>query len=350
MLSPTTCVWLSASADGDGVLTMRATDLFVQWETRVHVTVTEPGSITAPCSTLLAALKVMHGDEVDLSTDDDPDTLLLSPEEGDSRTAIRCLPGDQYKAPHPPDAKEWPSYVIHGGVLHHMISNTIFAVSDDETRYFMNGVLLEVTDGTLRMVATDGRRLSLIERSADTRGGLSAEIANRRFIGLLSKTALDREEVTISAPPSPDKPLVASFGDTKVSSAVIDAKFPDYHRVIPQDQSCSLTVSREAFIHAIRSASVVTGDTKRVFIDISAGKVTVRSSGTIGNAEEGLDSDYVGEPITIAVNYDCLLEPLSALLTESAKVKFTDASKAITIAPPDDEKGNIHVVMPMVNS
>jgi DNA polymerase-3 subunit beta len=227
-----------------------------------------------------------------------------------------------------------------------MIYQTVFAVSDDETRYFMNGVFFEKTEDKIIMVATDGRRLAYISKSAGS--GIkefSGIIIPPKILNIIVKRAGDEGLVSISVT---DKTIFIRFGSYSLSSVLIEGQFPNYKRVIPESQSFSLSVNRLEMLDALRRVSIlVEQKSHRVYLGLASGSLSVYSEESeIGTAKEEIPCKYEGEGLSLALNYRYIEEPFKVMNDEEISIQFTESTKAITILPVP-ERDFFHIVMPM---
>jgi DNA polymerase-3 subunit beta len=227
-----------------------------------------------------------------------------------------------------------------------MIKQTIFAISDDQTRYFMNGVFFEKTENKFIMVATDGRRLAYASKNAaaDVQD-FPGIIIPPKIINIIMKRSGDEGMAEISIT---EKTIFIQFGFYKFSSVLIDGQFPNYRRVIPEKQENHFTVNRVEMLDALRRVSLlVEQKSHRIYLGLSPGTVSIYcEENDIGNAREEISIEYGGEELTIALNYRYLEEPLKAMDEEKVSVHFNDPNKTITIMPVP-EKDFFHIVMPM---
>jgi DNA polymerase-3 subunit beta len=227
-----------------------------------------------------------------------------------------------------------------------MVLQTVFAVSDDETRYFMNGVFFEKTEDTIVMVATDGRRLAYIKKEAGTGiKDFSGVIIPPKILNTIMKRAGDEGLIALSIT---DKMIFINFGSYFLSSVLIEGQFPNYTRVIPESQSYSFSVNRLETLDALRRVSLlVEQKSRRIYLKITPGVATISSEESdIGNAHEEIPCKYDGEEVTIALNYRYIEEPFKIMNEEDISIHFTEATKAITIMPVP-ERDFFHIVMPM---
>jgi DNA polymerase-3 subunit beta len=227
-----------------------------------------------------------------------------------------------------------------------MISQTVFAVSDDETRYFMNGVFFEKRDEKLVMVATDGRRLAYIEKEVGAGiKDFSGVIVPPKILNIITRRAGDEGLVSISIT---DKTIFIKFGSYQLSSVLIEGQFPNYQRVIPENQSFSFSADRFEMQDALKRVSLlVEQKSRRVYFKVSPGKISISSEESdIGSAEEEIPCKYDGDEVSIALNYRYIEEPLKVMSEDELCIYFTEPGKVITLKPLP-EKNYIHILMPM---
>lgn len=226
-----------------------------------------------------------------------------------------------------------------------MIGQTIFAVSDDETRYFMNGVYLENIEGQLVMVATDGRRLSYIGRTVGSQiPEFNGVIVPPKILNLVRKLASGEGTVQLAVA---EKNIFVHFDSQRISSALIEGQFPNYQRVIPKEQEYDLLVKRDELQEALKRVSLLVEKSRRIYLTVKEDAIMLRSDESeIGQATEEISSEYSGPEMTLALNFTYLAEPLRVVDSEDIRMHFTEANKAITINP-EPESDYFHIVMPM---
>jgi len=327
----------------DNLLTIKATDLKVSFQTQIEVESKAPGSITVFCDKFLGILRSLPGGEIEIELNEN---LMVSirPVFQKIDFNLKSVPSDKY-----PEIKEIPDeayFEFPQNDFLDMISKTLFAVSSDETRYFMNGVYLEKVDNQLIMVATDGRRLSYISKKV---GGSIPEfngvIIPPKILHLIKKLAPGEGNLSLAIG---DNNIFVRFNQHRVSSNLIDAQFPNYQRVIPEKQEQKLIVVRESLQAALRRVSLLVEEkSRRIQLGIEPSNLVVNSSeGEIGSATEEVPCEYDGPEMTIAANYMYLLEPIRESGEEKIGLEFTEPGKAITLRPVPD-KDYFHIIMPM---
>ena len=230
-----------------------------------------------------------------------------------------------------------------------MISHTLFAVSDDETRYFMNGVFLEKQGDQIIMVATDGRRLAYASKGVDASvADFKGVIIPPKVLNVVRRQAPREGELRMTVS---ERGFHVSFDTQHLSSNLIEAQFPNYQRVIPERQEQRLLIERSAFEEALRRVSLlVEQKSRRIYLESRPDNLVIRSSeGEIGAAREEVACQYEGPEIVLAFNFEYLLEPLREMSSDQVALEFTDSGKALSLRP-EPEGDFFHIVMPMQSS
>lgn len=325
----------------DGNLTIKATDMKVNFETKVPVDVIEEGSVTVYGDLFYGIINSIPDGEIKFEKADGKITIEAT--EKEINYELKSIASDKFPE-FTASGKEVFELPIKD--LKEMIQQTIFAISDDETRYFMNGVLFEKTDNTFVMVATDGRRLAYINKNISTSiADFSGIIIPPKILNIVLKRAGDEGMAGISVT---DKTLFIQFGSYKLSSVLIEGQFPNYRRVIPENQTNKFILNRLETLEALRRVSlVVEQKSHRVYLGISSGVASIYcEENDRGKGRAKIPCEYDGEELSIALNYRYLEEPFKVMGCEKVSVHFTDPNKTITIMPVP-EKDFFHIVMPM---
>jgi DNA polymerase III subunit beta len=328
----------------DHTLTISATDIKVSFKTQIPVNIEEPGSTTVFCDKLLAILAAIPDGDIVFAEDDAKIVIKPAVDAKRIRFQLKSIASESF--PETPAAEDSNYFELPVKDLREMISQTIFAISDDETRYFMNGVFMEKASGKLTMVATDGRRLAYISKELESRiPDFKGIIIPPKVLHIINKRAGDQGMIALAVG---DKNLFVKFANYRLSSALIEAQFPNYQKVIPESQKFSLTVKKAELMDALKRVSLlVEQKSRRIFLGIAPGVLSISSEESeIGTAKEEIECGYEGEEATIALNYRYLEDPLKAIGSESITVHFTETKKAITLYP-SPESDFFHIVMPM---
>jgi len=328
-------------ADNNSLI-IKAKDLKVNFQTEVPVTVIESGSTTVYGDKFLGVITSFPYDEIEFSQKDI--FVIIKPvNKNKPEYKLKSIASDKF--PELPVSSE-PFFEMSIKDFREMIQQSVFAVSDDETRYFMNGVYMEKAENKIIMVATDGRRLAFISKKAEDKiKDFSGVIIPPKILTTILKRSGDEGNVNISIS---DKMIFINFASYQFSSVLIEGMFPNYKKVIPESQEFSLSVQRSEMIDALRRVSLmVEKKSHRIYLGISSGKMSVSSEeGELGTVDDEIPCKYDGEDITIALNYRYLEEPFKIMTEDEIRLRFNSAVKAITIEPVP-EKDFFHIVMPM---
>jgi DNA polymerase-3 subunit beta len=324
----------------DGNLKIKATDRNVNFETEVPVTVLEDGSVTVYGEKCFGIINSVPEGEIEFEQTDNKINIKTVVKK--ARFQLKSIASEKF-----------PEFSARGKELFEMpvkdikemIGQTIFAISDDETRYFMNGVYFEKAEDKFVMVATDGRRLAFINKNVTGIPDFPGIIIPPKILNIMLKRAGDEGMAGISIT---DKTIFIQFGSYKLSSVLIEGQFPNYRRVIPEKQTNQFTVNRNEMLDALKRVSLlVEQKSHRLYLTLSSGSVSIYcEENDIGNAREEIPCKYDGEEVTIALNYRYLEEPFKVMNADEISILFSDPSKTITILPVP-EKDFFHIVMPM---
>ena len=332
-------IYLEAENDS---LVIKATDMKVSFETKVPVNVIESGSATVFGDKFFGIINSFPCDEIEFSQKEL--NIIIKPTvQKKPEYKLKSIASDKF--PEFP-VSNTPFFDMPIKDFKEMVQQTVFAVSDDETRYFMNGVFLEKSEDKINMVATDGRRLAFINKNAEKEiSDFSGIIIPPKILNTIVKRSGDEGLVSISVS---DKTIFVNFASYKFSSTLIEGTFPNYRKVIPENQTFSLSIKRDEMLSALRRvALMVEQKSHRIYFGISSGKMTVYSEESeMGTVEDEISCEYEGEEITIALNYRYIEEPLKVIKDDDIIIHFTGATKAITIEPVP-AKDFFHIVMPM---
>jgi DNA polymerase-3 subunit beta len=326
-----------------GELKLQATDLKVSFETSLPVEIVNEGTTTAFCDKLLNILRSLPEGDVEMDQVD-ATMLRIRPLSKKVDFQLRCIPSDKY--PELARAPESMYFDFPQKDFIEMVSRTLFAVSDDETRYFMNGIFVEKRDETLVMVATDGRRLSFISRRIPVRmENLKSVILPPKILTIVRKLSSGEGSLALALT---DKNVFIRMGATHLSSNLIDGQFPDYRRVIPDSQKYQAMVEKKALEDALRRVSLlVEQKSRKVVFAMAEGTLTIHSKDSeLGVATEEIPCEYEGPQMSFAVNCLYMSEPLREIATDKVSMEFSDVNKAITLKPSPEE-GYTNIIMPM---
>jgi DNA polymerase-3 subunit beta len=333
-------------AEGE-TLTLRATDLDIMAQTSLPCEVQEKGAVTLPAHTLADIVRKLPAEaSITLEGDGEKATALRS---GRSRFSLQTLPESDF-----PDiaAGEFShSFTLPATSLAEIIASTEFAISTEETRYYLNGVHMHTmeVEGTtaLRAVATDGHRLARLQLPApEGSAGMPAIIIPRKTVGEIAKMAKEHKG-DIGVEISTTKIRITA-GATTLTSKLIDGQFPDYQRILPTSNDKVVTLEAEAFRTAIDRVATISSERGRaVKIALSDAGLTLSvSNPDSGAATEELEPDYEGPPIEIGFNHRYLLDILGVIGGDTIQMKLADSGAPALFQKHEGDKLLV-VLMPM---
>jgi DNA polymerase-3 subunit beta len=333
-------------AEGDE-LSLKATDLDMEIVDRVPAAVEQGGASTVPAHMLYDIVrKLPDGAEIGLDTGSGQTMALKA---GRARFALQMLPDADF-----PDlnAGELPfAFTLPSAVLKRLIERTQFAISTEETRYYLNGIYFHVLgngEGSrLRAVATDGHRLAKAEVAAPNgSAGMPGIIVPRKTVGEIQKLLEDPESEASLA--LSDTKMRLSVGNLVLTSKLIDGTFPDYERVIPKANDKELKLQKADFERAVDRVSTISSDRGRaVKLSLSEDKMTLAvNNPDSGSATDEIVVSYESEPLEIGFNSKYLLDIAGQLTTEEAIFRLADSGSP-TLIQDSGEADALYVLMPM---
>ncbi|MCQ2603543.1 MAG: DNA polymerase III subunit beta [Spirochaetia bacterium] len=326
----------------DGNLYIKATDLKIGYETSIPVAVEEEGSTTVYCDKFSGVIKTFPDGDIKFTLKDDK--LVIESENGDSKAQLKVIGADKY--PELCKIEDEKYFEISQKDFIEMINNTSFAVSSDETKYFMNGIFFEKGEGCIKMVATDGRRLSLIKKDISLDGiDFKSIIIPVKVLQLIKKLSSGEGNFKIAIS---DKCFFAKFDKNKIYSTLIEGNFPNYQRVIPDNPKFTAILNRNSFMMALTRVSIFAEQkAKKIFFDFSEDNLVISSEETdIGTATVKVPCEYKGDDMKIAVNYVHFMDPLKVISENDVAIRFSEANRAMTLnSVPENEF--LHIMMPM---
>jgi DNA polymerase-3 subunit beta len=331
-----------------GEVRLKATDLDLEITETTPAMIEQGGATTVPAHLLHDIVrKLPDGAQVSLETA--PDGATLSIRSGRSRFSLQMLPESDF-----PDITAGPfthRFEMKAADLRRLIDRTQFAISTEETRYYLNGIYLHALDtragATLRAVATDGHRLAQADFAApEGSAGMPGVIVPRKTVGEI-KNLLDDAEAVATVELSESK-LRVSIGSVVLTSKLIDGTFPDYARVIPQGNDKELAVERDDFKTAVDRVSTVSSERGRaVKLSISEGKLVLAvNNPDSGSASEELGADYEDEALEIGFNARYLLDIADQIGSGTMRFRLADPGSPTLIQDGSDESA-LFVLMPM---
>ncbi len=334
------------SAQGDS-LKLTATDLDIEIAESASAEVERGGQTTAPANYLYDFVrKLPDGSAVKLEVNGDDPRLFISA--GKSRLHLPILPAGDFPS-MPSDGFE-TKFEIEPTELGRLIDKTRFAISTEETRYYLNGIFLHTIDADgqkLRAVATDGHRLALADFPAPKGSvGMPGVIVPRKTINEL-KRLLDDAADLVEISVSPQK-IRFALGDAVLTSKLIDGSFPEYARVIPKNNSKKLKIPNKAFAEAVDRVATVSAERSRsVRLALDKDKITLTvNNPDAGVATEDLVAEYSDDALEIGFNARYLLDVAQQVEGESAVFELADSGSPTLVRDEADDAA-LYVLMPL---
>jgi DNA polymerase III subunit beta len=332
-------------AKGEAVK-LTATDLDIEIIETVAAEVAQDGAVTVAAHMLYDIVRKLP-DGAQLELDQGPDTGRVAIKAGRSRFALQALPPEDF-----PDlnAGELANrFTLKASELKGLVEKTRFAISTEETRYYLNGIYLHevAANQTLRAVATDGHRLARAQVPLpDGAKGMPGIIVPRKTVLELVKL-IEGDDGEVEVALSTSKIRFSCNGLT-LTSKLIDGTFPDYERVIPRNNDKTLDVDTKLFSSAVDRVSTISFEKGRaVKLNVGDGRVVLTvNNPDSGSAEEEIAASYDAEPIDIGFNSRYLLDIASQIKSDTARFQLADAGSPTIVLDPSDDQA-LYVLMPM---
>jgi DNA polymerase III subunit beta len=326
----------------DGSIRLMATDLDLQVDESVPANVTQAGATTLSAHTLFDIVrKLPEGSQVELTAAEGKMQIVA----GRSRFNLSTLPRDDF--PVIAEGELPTKFELPAATLRQIIEKTRFAISSEETRYYLMGIFLHVIDDQMRAAATDGHRLARVTiPKPDGADGMPDVIVPRKAVAELFRL-LEELEGTVEISLSPTK-IRFGLGNAILTSKLIDGTFPDYNRVIPVGNDKLLKLDPKSFSAGVDRVSTIASEkTRAVKISVERDKVTLSvTSPENGVATEELAADYGSDGIEIGFNAKYLLDILGEIDGDVVEVHLADAA-APTLLRENDKSNALYVLMPM---
>jgi DNA polymerase-3 subunit beta len=325
-------------------LEFTATDLDVTIACGVEAKVNKAGASTVPVKKLFGIARELNGNEIDLEVDD---KSMCSLRCGPSFYKINGLSSDEF--PPLPKFKEEKKVTLPQETVKSMMRKTSFAISTDEARYVLNGIFISLKDHKMTMVATDGRRLALVDEEVDVSEKSHGEfIIPAKAVNELNRLLQEKGEVEMKYS---ENQAAFTLKDEKgfsvlIITKLIEGNYPNYRQVIPSETKERVTLPREEFLHALRRAEIMTSE-KANSVKLTFGKNNLSITANapeVGEAKESIAINYKGKEIAVAFNPKYLIDPLNALSQDEVFIELIDelSPGVLKINGPF-----LYVVMPM---
>ena len=336
-------ILIEAGTEG---IRLAANDLEIAIECGIVGSVLNPGRVVLEARYLAQIVRHLPEGNVDLALDSATNTVAISA--GKAHFTVNCLPADEFPAIAALDLAT--ALRVTKEDLRLGIEQTIFATGRDESRPFMTGVLMESTDNALNLVATDSNRLAFtqvayVEAKTEAQGDLNVLIPTRAMGELVRILSVGEGEVYIAMA---ENQVGFVTEEAKLTSRLIQARFPNYQQVIPTEHSVSFQVDRRLFQSALeRSALIAKKGPAIVVFRLESGQLNLSSrEAEVGSSSEVLEVEHTGDDITIAYQVKFLLDCLKVLRTEKVEMRLRPGIGAATVVPVGADSYR-YVLMPV---
>jgi len=352
------------AVEGQNGLRLAATDLYLSLLGRIHADVSKPGSVAVSAKDLFERVKMMPDGPIVIATQDNATTTLKA--SGSARRyTLRGMPGDDFP-PLPQPAEGSPTLALAVDVLSELIQKTHFSISTDETRAHLNSALFEWDGDLVRMVTTDGHRLSKMEVKVSGRQASATMLIPLKAIQELRRIC---DEALAEAPASKDAGKDASRPQLQITQSgssaffqgagmtfsvkLVDAQFPPYAQVIPANSDKKVRAPRAAFAEALRAVSIAASErTDGVKITLAKGTMRITSeSPESGDGFDEIPVEYAGPNMSIGFNAKYFLDVLASVTDEEVEIGLSGELDPAVLRPAGattkSDRQFLAVVMPM---
>ncbi len=334
------------TADGSGVEIV-ATDLEIGLRGSYAAAVEKSGAVTVSAKKMFEIVRELPSDDIQIKVEDGNWVKIVS---GQSQFKLVGLPKDEY--PSLPDVAEDGMIAIESETLREMIKKTLYSVGENDARYVLNGLFVHMTPSknglNIRMVGTDGHRLSMIDRVIDAKHKEESMIIPKKAMMELRRLLEeDSTNAELRIGFSKNHAMFKRDGLVMVSK-LIDGNYPNYLQVVPTKSTKKIDVSKDIFTHAVKRVSILSKEkTNAVKLQLENGKLVLSTNNPeVGEANEELAVDYKGEGITIGFNSRYLIDVLTAMDRANIALELSDALSPCLITEEGDDQYKC-VVMPM---
>jgi len=326
----------------DNLLTLTATDLEIELISQVVMIIDEPGEITVPARKLLDICKSLPAESVINFSVKDQKALVQS---GRSRFSLATLSATDFPALD--NINSIYAFELSQKTFSDIIAKTAFAMAQQDVRYYLNGLMLEISSNYLRAVATDGHRLAYCEKETN------ADIADIKQVilprkGVLELVRLLNDSDAMAKITLGNNHLQVEFNNLRLTSKLIDGRFPDYNRVIPTDGSNIIIADRDQLRQALIRASILSNEKYRG-IRLILSKNLVKLQAQNPDQEEAdveLEIVYTGDDIEIGFNVNYMLDVLNVTQSDTVQASLRDSNSSFLLTYPDQNDCK-YVIMPM---
>ena len=327
----------------DKCLTLTVTDMDLVASEEADANIASQGSLTVPALTLYDIVrKLPEGSQVSLKADAGSSRLNVNA--GAANFTLSYLPAEDF--PVMSEGELTHKFTLSSKDFLKLIDKTKFAMSNEETRYYLNGVYFHISNGKLRAVATDGHRLSSVEVEAPQgSAGMPGIIIPKKAVNEFGKLLESQSEVLVSLS---ETKIKINAGRIELLSKVVDGTFPDYTRVIPENNTKMVTVSSSLFNEAVDRVSTISADkTRAVKVKFEKGNITFNSQGIEGtSAKEVIACEYTADALEVGFNSRYVLEMMTQIKSDKLTIALDTPNSPALVKDPTDPSVTF-IIMPM---
>lgn len=328
-------------------LIIKATDSKVNLTTSLPVQGEEDGQSKINFDKFIGIVRNFPDEEIIFEQNDSE--IMLRNEKNKINFNLKSIAKEEYPEQKRIDDSKY--FTLSQKDLIKMINQTLFAISDDDARISMNGVLLEKDNQNLNMIATDGKRMSYISKEFDIDIDIpdfKEIIIPAKILNIVKKICSGEGDILLAID---NNTLFIKINNIYLYSNLIEGQFPNYRKVIPQEQKYSARFKKTDLLEALKRVDLlVEKNTKKIYMDIQENVILLSSEkNDFGEAREAIECEYNMDPIILAFNSKYMEDPLRAINTNEIEIEFSTNVRAVTIFPvPRDDF--FHIVMPMQNN
>ncbi|KEI02001.1 DNA polymerase III subunit beta [Clostridium botulinum] len=321
-------------------LTLIGSDIDLSIETKIEAEVEEEGSIVVDSKLFGEIIRKLPNSSIHINTTENNSIEIIC-----EKSKFDLIHMDAEEFPNLPSINENIIFSIPEKVLKNMIKGTIFAIAQDETRPILTGILFEVRDKRLNLVALDGYRLALRSNMIDNENTISAVIPGKTFNEVSKILSEDEKNVNITFTPNH---ILFNLGETKIISRLLEGEFIKYNSIIPEEYKLKVNAKRAELLNCIERASLMgkDGNTNLVKFDIKNDNLVITSNSQLGRVREELNIILQGDELQIAFNSKYLIDVLKILEDDEIVMEF-DSSVSPCVIKSKENNTYTYLVLPV---
>lgn len=322
------CILLKAKGTQ---ITLVGNNLELGIESTIDAEVLEEGSIALEAKIFSEIIRKMPNDTVEISSNTNHLTSIVCE---NSKFTIAAQPGDDF--PELPEVEKTTEYIIPQVVLKDMIRQTIFSVAQEESRPILTGEMLQIKDGSFRMVSVDGYRISYRQVPISIENGSAEVVVPGKTLGEISKILTNEEHENVKIY-FEEKHVLFDLGDSKIVSRLLEGEFLKYEQVFSSDYETKVVVDRRTFLMSIERAALISREGKKnpIKIQIDGDNMIITSNAELGTAREELNIKLEGNELSIAFNPKYLIEVLKSIDDDKVCINFISSLTPCIIHPQE---------------